>query len=449
MKKKKRMQGKGARKELKRRQHFSAEQVAWLETTQGQISGGLNATSWVEKIAEKRAKRIVIDCGLGNSLRAFHPFAAHVRDVIGRTPGGNRYGREGGMPQVIEAGLNLYKELDSVQLGSEHAVVNEKGSCELLGYLAEAMSEKDRPFVNKKTGDLQVLLVEPGYGRHFSVLPKRDVRHHYFDPFKNIGEGDDAKEKTAKFSRALKEAVEKFEAKLVVLSSGYNPTAIAMLKDQLIAAASICKDAGAVLYIDGAYRHLYRESNGPIPSIFKAVKDGLDLQIVESLSVSKGHQSPGNGGMLLGNADLIEMVRLVRKRKAEGGSVALQLGMAAMLRDLKYLEVTRRMYDDYFAYLVKTWKQAGWAFDISDCTIFIKAFLPEAFRDAGWNAEAFARLLATQGIIVYPKGHFLGNIEGEWLRICANGKRQNVDEAAEVIHRLTKEPPPLEGTWPE
>src|SRR5438552_1036754 len=101
---------------MKKRSKQGKESRQLLRKWLREIGTTINPRSVVEEEAQRFAKEILYEGGLGNPLRGFHPFAAHVRDVVGRAPKGNVYGAEGGMPQLIEAAMWFSKEVDGVTL---------------------------------------------------------------------------------------------------------------------------------------------------------------------------------------------------------------------------------------------------------------------------------------------------------------------------------------------
>lgn len=420
--------------------NLSPDLRTWLEGVSGEIESQFFPRTWVEKVAISSGfNKPRYNGGLGNPLRSNNPTVIAVRNAIGRVPNANQYGCEGGMSQAIEATQYFSAAVDGVKLEKEEITINETGSCEFLGLLAAAMSVKKEYLSTDRK--LHVLIMAAAYPRHISVLPKRDVRYHLADLYAGEKQG-------GSFSDALEAALQRTGAKLVVLSSVYNPSTRVTTEQEMTDALVITQRYGAVLYFDDAYRHVYREARGPINSALR-IPGALSKLICASLSASKGHQSPGKGASLVGSVPVVEMVREARKAKGEGGDIPTQIVWAALLRQPEYLVETRQAYDKQMAYLVGVCHQAGWPeFEMSDASIFVKAHVPATLVECGWTGNHLAQALAERGGIVYPNSFFPGHIE-EWVRVCVTGGKDEAEQFGEIVEGLIKDPPQIEECWPQ
>jgi aspartate/methionine/tyrosine aminotransferase len=417
------------------------KQEVWMNLTLAQIAAQIAPRTWVEQVAiDAGHTTLKYRGGLGNPLRPANPTVRMVRNAVSLASNANNYGRDGGMPQVIDATIDFSQEVDGITLKPENIAINETGSCAFLGYLATAMAKKKKksPFLDE-SGNLQVLIVSPAY---ISVLPKRDVGHHLFDPWANVRTG-------ASFAKALEDEIIRTGAKLVVLSSVYNPTTRVMKRSEMEEAVAVCKKYGCVLFMDDAYRHIYRNRRGPISSVL-TVPGAMDGLVCATLTASKGHQSPCKGASIVGHPEVIEMIRSIRKDNGEGGDIPTQIAWGALLLEPEYLKKTRTLYDQHFQHLVKTWGSAGWIeLQESDASIFIYAPVPRPLLEIGWTSNHFVQALAQAGIIFYPTHDFFPGSVGEFVRICAGGNNSNIDQAAEVIYDLLRDPPEISAAWPQ
>lgn len=408
------------------------EALKWLNASMDQLSSSLHPRTWVEKEAQK-APKILLKGGLGNPLRPYHPLMREALRYIEDNPYGNEYGQEGGLLQTKDAAIQFSHDVDGIDLTREQVLVSETGSCPFIGWVAEAMLGQ-KEYLDKH-GMLNALIVTPAYGRHKLGLELRGVNIHEIDPY----EGEDI---DVSFADALDREIRKHHVKLVVLSSVFNPSTRVMTPSEMAAAVTITQEYGAVLFMDDAYRHVYRRRFTPIQSVL-TIPEAINGKVITTLTASKGWQSPTTGGLLLGSPELVSLTTKVRNRKGEGGNIPIQLAWGAMLLDYDYLETTRTAYDEFGTDLVSALNRNGWPeVKESDASIFIRAKVPKSLLERGWTATDFVRELAPLGVIMYPSSFFPG-WKKEWVRICMRGERNLIGSAAEVIGEMISNPPTL------
>jgi LL-diaminopimelate aminotransferase len=380
----------------------------------------INATRGPLEVAAYGAG-LISDLGLGNPLCSPPLIGLEARDQARRHPEAHYYAPTQGLADTIEAVQEFSANVDEVPLEREQVLISECGTAWLLRLLAEQLLTDEGPFT--------AIIPWPRYGKHLSALSIPGVRVVMVD-YHNSGKP---------YAELLEGAVLQHRPRIIVDSSVRNPTAAIIEGPDFTAAVSLAQKHGAILFMDDAYRHIFRTRRGPIPSVL-ATPGALDAEVVTTVSFSKGFRWPAlRAGMLLGHPGVIAKVQEQKDAINEGGDPAAQIAMAALLRQPEILAETRRGYDDACPTLVGLLRENGWENATeSDASIFLYCPIPTRWEARGLDSAQLCAAAANRGVIMYDDRRFDG--DGKRVRICMRGNRDQWVRAAEVIGDLIDHP---------
>lgn len=230
------------------------------------------------------------------------------------------------------------------------------------------------------------------------------------------------------------EAGEKID--VIVASSVYNPTGEVMSQSDMELAVKLVNDnKGIYLFIDGAYRQLYRPESTPLKSIF-SIPSAMETQrIVETISASKMFQWPAiRTGALITHPNLAAYLNGRMQDDTDGGSPSGQFAFAACLEDSSYVQDLRIKYADLLGYTTNRLRHAGWVEvpAVPAPGMFIWAQMPKAVLDAGWTDVRWcAELKQKHGIVITPGSNY--HSCDKMVRLAPKGSRANIRTASKII----------------
>jgi len=383
----------------------------------------INATRGALEIAAFAAPGgLVADLGIGNPLCPPPSMGLEVRARAQREdPEGHHYAPKEGVAELHEAAREFSAKVDHVALSAEQVMVSECGTAWLLRLLAERLVKAKGPF--------SALVPLPYYGKHLSALDIPGVKVALVD-YQSYKKS---------YADVLEAAVIAHKPRLIVESSVHNPTTAIVEGQDQAAAVAIANRHGCILFMDDAYRHVYRSRRGPIPSVL-GVPGAMDGEVVATISSSKAFRWPGlRTGLLLGHPGILGMVQKEKEAINEGGDPASQFAMAAMLRHPEILAETRQGYDQACPALIGLLKAHGWDNAVeSDASIFADLPIPSRWEAQGYDSTQLCAAAANRGVILYDDRKFGG--PGKKVRVCIRGNSEQWTRAAEVIGDLIDHP---------
>jgi aspartate/methionine/tyrosine aminotransferase len=382
----------------------------------------INATRGaLETAAYSAPGGLVADLGIGNPLSSPPAIGVEVRAREQRENiEAHHYAPKEGMAETHRAARDFSAKVDGVALAREQVMISECGTAWLLRLLAERLL--------KTTGPFTALIPQPYYGKHLSALTAPGVKIAMADY-----------ENGRPYAETLEAAVREHRPRVIVESAVRNPTTAIVEGADCEAAVAIARKYGAILFMDDAYRHVYRTRRGPIASVLR-IPGAMDGEVVATISFSKGFRWPGlRGGLLLGHPGVLAMVQAEKDGINEGGDPAAQLAMAALLNHPEVLEETRRGYDHACPTLVGFLRKHGWdTAGESDASIFCWFPIPSRWKAQGLDSTQLCAATAARGVVMYDDRKFGGN--GSKIRLCMRGDEDQWRRAAELLGKLIENP---------
>ena len=372
----------------------------------------------IETTARTSPLGFAVDWGLGNPARQPSLNARRVRAKVADIYGGNFYAPGRGVRETLEAVAKFSADVDGARLDPQKNIfISEAGTCWFLELLLKAL------LLDASSRPIHVYLPVPYYGRHVEATKLPCVETHL------IRYGH------RRYADCLIEELEHAQGGVAVISSFDNPTTTRITEDEMRRVFEATDRRNVVLFVDDAYRHVYR--GNPVPSIFKTVPEAIQGKVVSTLSWSKALQWPGlKGGALLGNVEIVDQVFRAKSRISEGGDPATQAAMAAAVLEYEFFEETREEYRRLEAMIVEGLQDAGWDDAAgNDGTIFLRLPVPGRLREQGLSSHQASMELAKVGIVTFPFEMFGGQ---DQIRLCMKGADGEIALAIRRIKGLLK-----------
>jgi LL-diaminopimelate aminotransferase len=318
-------------------------------------------------------------------------------------------------PQLREAASRWYARRFSVCLDPATQITSLIGEQDGLAHLALSILDP---------GDV-VLAPDPGYPI-FSAGPRLAGAELYYMPqVKSGGYIVDLQSIPEHIARS---------ARLMIISYPANPVAAVAPRSfyrELVAFA--CEYNIAVLY-DNAYCEM--AFDGLTVDSFLSEPGAMDIG-VEFNSLSKTYGMSGcRVGFALGNAQLIEKLRLIKSQIDYGIFPAVQVAAEAALNGPQScVELMRETYRRRRDVVIDGLAASGWIADRPRGTMFVWAALPFGYTDS----ERFAlELMESAGVITVPGVSFGRRGEGH-VRIALVQPEDRLKEAASRIGCFLRE----------
>jgi alanine-synthesizing transaminase len=358
--------------------------------------------------------REIFDFGLGNP-DGKSPAAAieRLRAELGK-PGFQRYMPSRGLPEVRQAICAWYQRRYGVTFDPEREAVVTIGSKEGIGHLLLGLLGP---------GDC-VLAPDPGYPIHqWGVV----IAGGELVPVA-IGAGSDH---FAEIEAALRRAPR--PPKGLIVNFPHNPTTATADLGFYQRVVDLALREQMWVISDLAYADLCFDDK-PAPSIFQVPR--AREVAVEFFTVSKSYSMPGwRVGFCVGNADMVGGLTTMKGYMDYGIFAPNQLAAATALTACDGdATANRALYRHRADVLVRTLRQAGWAVDAPQATMFLWAAIPERFRAAGVLSFT-TELLEKAGVAVAPGVAFGPGGEGH-VRFSLIEPDDRVQKAGAQIAKL-------------
>jgi LL-diaminopimelate aminotransferase len=383
---------------------------------------GALPTGIFSRLAESKRRLIdsgadVIDLSVGTPDL---PPPAHVMEALrgaSMDPMNYRYAITD-RPQLREAAANWYDRRFSVALDPETQITSLIGEQDGLAHLALALLDP---------GDT-VLVPDPGYPI-FSAGPRlAGAELHFMPQVKRNGYIVDLNSIPTHTARA---------AKLMIISYPANPVAAAAPRSFYRELVAFAHEYDIAVLYDNAYCEM--GFDGTTIDSFLSEPGAMDIGI-EFNSLSKTYGMSGcRVGFALGNARLIEKLRLIKSQIDYGIFPAVQVAAEAALNGPQdYVAQMRDTYRRRRDLVVGGLAEFGWNVDKPQGTMFVWAALPLGHIDS----ERFALgLMESTGVITVPGVSFGALGEGH-VRIALVQPDGRLREAVTRIGRYLREQRP-------
>ena len=361
------------------------------------------------KIAEKRARGIeVISFGIGDpDLPTPPPILDELRAASSDAVT-HRYPESEGLPEFREAVADWYGRRFGVDLDPETEALSLIGAKEGIGHLPLAVLDP---------GDT-ALVPDPGYPVYSAGTLFAGAESYMMPLTEENGWLPDLD--------AIPEEVAR-RASLLWINYPNNPTGATAELDFFESAVAFGQKYGVAVMHDACYTEV--AFDGYRPPSFLEVSGAKEVG-VEFHSLSKTYNMTGwRLGMAVGNAELIEALRVVKSNLDSGVPQAVQrMGIAAMNLSEDVIAERNAVYQRRMDRVVEALKSIGLSVERPKASLYVWARVPEGYT----SAEFSESLLDEQDVLV-SAGSGYGKYGEGYVRLSMTVSDEGVDKAADRI----------------
>ena len=361
------------------------------------------------KIAEKRARGIeVISFGIGDpDLPTPQPILDEL-SAASEDAATHRYPESEGLPEFREAVADWYGVRFGVNLDPETEALSLIGAKEGIGHLPLAVLDP---------GDT-ALVPDPGYPV-YSVGTLFAGAESYMLPLTEengwLPDLDAIPEEVAR------------RASLLWINYPNNPTGATAEQDFFETVVAFARKYEVAVMHDACYTDVAFDGYRP-PSFLQA--PGAKEVGVEFHSLSKTYNMTGwRLGMAVGNAELIEALRVVKSNLDSGVPQAVQrMGIVAMSLSEDVIAERNAVYRKRMDRVVEALKSIGLSVERPKASLYVWARVPEGYT----SAEFSESLLDEQDVLV-SAGSGYGKYGEGYVRLSITVSDEGVDKAVDRI----------------
>lgn len=321
----------------------------------------------------------------------------------------HRYSPFVGIPVFREAVADWYKKRFDVKVDPDTEVLPVIGSKEGLAKLALA-------FLNK--GDVAIL-PSPAYPAYFPGIRIAEGEYYEMELLEERGFQPDLS--------AIPDDIAS-KAKYIILNYPNNPTG-GVETDLLEQAVEFGDRTDTLVVSDIAYSELPLDDDVNPRSIFQIDPDKRNS--IEFQSFSKTYCMAGwRVGFLVGNAEVVEMIRKLKTTSDFSVFPAIQAAAAEVLNGPQdFLKELRTIYRERRDTLVGGLRKLGWNVNSPKAGMYVWTRTPEHFK----SASAFAEdLVLSTGVSLSP-GEGFGTYGKGYIRMAMVEPKERIAEAIERI----------------
>ena len=361
------------------------------------------------KIAEKRARGIeVISFGIGDpDLATPQPILDELQ-AASEDPVTHRYPESEGLPEFREAVADWYSHRFGVDLDPETEALSLIGAKEGIGHLPLAVLDP---------GDT-ALVPDPGYPV-YSVGTLFAGAESYMLPLTEescwLPDLDAIPEEVA------------HRASLLWINYPNNPTGATAEPEFFESVVAFARKYDVAVMHDACYTEV--AFDGYLPPSFLKAPGAKDVGI-EFHSLSKTYNMTGwRLGMAVGNAEMIEALRVVKSNLDSGVPQAVQrMGIAALSLRPDAIDERNTIYQRRMDRIVEALKSIGLSVERPKASLYVWARVPEGYT----SAEFSERLLDERDVLV-SAGSGYGKYGEGYVRLSMTVSDEAVDRAADRI----------------
>ncbi len=367
--------------------------------------------------AEKQRRRSegvdIIDFGMGNPDMPASPDAVEkIRDVL-RDEKVHRYSRATGIPHLLLAVSDHYRQVYGVDLDSESEIITTIGSKEGLSHLSLALLGP---------GDM-CAVPEPYFPVHMwsAVIAGAEVC--------TIPVSDDAGE----MIHSLENIEER--PKVLYLNYPHNPTGKTVELSFFEEMVGWCRDNSVILIHDFAYKDITFDGY-TAPSVMQV--PGAKEVAVEFFTMSKSYNMAGwRCGFCLGNPEIISMLARIKAFFDYGMFTPIQVAAIISLRkDRSEVQKIAQKYEIRRDALLDGLNRAGWNVPRGRGAMFVWAQIPEPYREMG--SYRFAEWLLDKAEVLVTPGTGFGSAGEGFVRMSLVENTHRIRQATRQIHRAMR-----------
>jgi LL-diaminopimelate aminotransferase len=365
------------------------------------------------KIAAKKAQGIdVISFGIGDPDI---PTPGGILDELHAAsvePPNHRYPESEGLPEFREAVADWYERRFGVRLDPETEVLSLIGAKEGIGHAALAFVEP---------GDV-ALVPDPGYPVYSVGTLFAGGESHTMPLLESNGWWPDLDAVSAEVAQ---------KATVMWLNYPNNPTGATAELHQFEKAIAFARRHQIAVMHDACYSEVAYDGYRPV-SFLQA--GGAREVGLEFHSLSKTHSMTGwRLGMAVGNADMIEALRVIKSNLDSGVPQAIQrMGIAALSGPLDSMQVRNDIYQGRRDLLVNVLKAMGLDVQHPRASLYVWAAVPDGYT----SADFAERLLEERDVLVSP-GTSYGDYGEGYVRLSLTLPDEQLEQAVDRLATWT------------
>lgn len=368
--------------------------------------------------AEKQRRRSegidIIDFGMGNpDMPTSSETVQKIHEVV-EDEKAHRYARATGIPHLLMAAADHYKQHYGVELDSESEVIATIGSKEGLSHLVLALIGP---------GDVAAV-PEPYFPIHnWSVVIAGGEVANF-----PISEDPD------RFIARL-EALES-KPKVLFLNFPHNPTGSTVDLPFYEKVVDWCRRNSVFIIHDFAYKDI-TFGDYKAPSILQV--EGAREIAVEFFTMSKSYNMAGwRCGFCLGNREVIRLLSRIKSFFDYGLFTPIQVAAITALRNTQdqVVEIARK-YENRRDVLLDGLARAGWEIPRTRGAMFVWAPIPEPYRAMG--SLAFSEWLLDHAEVLVTPGIGFGPAGEGYVRMSLVENTHRIRQAVRQINRVIRQ----------
>ncbi len=369
-------------------------------------------------IAAKRAQGIdVISFGIGDPDRETPGFILDALDKGTRNAPNHRYPESEGLPEFRKSVTDWYERRFGVKLDPETEAISLIGAKEGIGHAALA-------FLNP--GDVAIM-PDPAYpvydvGTIFAGGVSYKVPMHEEAGW--LVDLDDIPSDVAR------------DAKVLWLNYPNNPTGGVAPLDYFNAVVEYARANNLIVLHDNCYSEVVYD--GYEAASFLQADGAMDVGM-EFHSLSKTFNMTGwRVGAAVGNADLVEALRVIKSNLDSGVPQAVQeMAIEALDNHGDWVIENNRGYQDRRDRVVEALRSIGLAVIAPQAGLYVWTRVPD-----GYTSEGFANALLEERDIVVTPGSSYGESGEGYIRLSLTLSDDRVEEGLSRLQDWKIPPPP-------
>ncbi len=377
------------------------------------IFGELNAL----KLKKRQHGIDVIDLGMGNPDQpSLEKAVQKLTDVVSRDPKTHRYSRSRGLPHLLRAAGDKYKDVFDVKLDPDEEIIATIGSKEGVSHLALALLGP---------GD-SAIVPTPAFPIHVwsVVLAGANVI--------NLEMGN-----INTFTTRLAHSVDNLwpKPKVLYLNFPHNPTTAVVESAFYQEVVEYCKKHDIIIINDFAYCDITFDGY-KAPSLL-SVPGAKDIA-VEFTTMSKSYNMAGwRVGFCAGNKEIVNALARLKGYYDYGIFTPIQVASIMALREpMDSVKKIAGLYETRRDVLVEGLNKAGWKIEKPKATMFVWAPIPEEYKHMG--SEKFAKMLIEKAEVCVAPGIGFGESADGYLRMALVENADRLKQAVKQINRALK-----------
>lgn len=317
-----------------------------------------------------------------------------------------------GLDEFRRAMAYFYKVRFGVTLDTDKEIQVAVGTKEIWAHLMLTLLEP---------GDV-CIMQDPSYPTYKIMAMASGADIHYMSLTTNNN-----------FVPDLEEIPEDVRARATLMCLNYpnNPTGGVVDLDFLQKAVDFCRKYEIVLAYDNAYSEITYDGF-VAPSVLQ-IRNATDIAI-ESFPLSKSFSMAGwRIGAMVGNAEVLKSLRIMKSNIDFGPPAAIQLGAATALTEdpLKQTKHYRDLYEHRRNLIMNAFRSVGMEVPTSLGCAFLWIPIPEGHTDESW-----AKFFLKNANVMFVPGGIYGKEGKGFIRISLTVPDERIQEAMERIKKI-------------